>query len=82
MLRYSTRMTNSNYSNWKKGKISEDVYKILCWAHEIRTQKGYRFGKNSEVDQCTRSNLIELGSYYLPGCDYGKPAPTSTAQSE
>ncbi len=29
-------MTNSNYSNWKKGKISEEVYKFLVVAHNAR----------------------------------------------
>ena len=29
-------MTNSNWQNWKKGKISEDTYKFLRIAHEVR----------------------------------------------
>ena len=29
-------MTNSNWQNWKKGKISEDVYKCLNLAHHVR----------------------------------------------
>jgi len=29
-------MTNSNWQNWKKGKISEDTYKFLRIAHDVR----------------------------------------------
>jgi len=29
-------MTNSNWQNWKKGKISEETYKFLRIAHNVR----------------------------------------------
>ena len=80
--RHSIRMTNSNYANWKKGKISDDVYNVLAWAHQVRTTKGYRTGKDPNADKYTRTNLVELGTYYQPGCDYGKPNPSGPAQNE
>ena len=58
-------MTNSNYANWKKGKIAEDTYRLLYWAHEVRTTKGYHYGMNKEADAISKGELIAKGEYYI-----------------
>ena len=58
-------MTNSNYANWKKGKIAEDTYRLLYWAHEVKTSKGYKTGNNKEADAISKAELIMLGRYYI-----------------
>ena len=77
-------MTNSNYSNWKKGKITEETYCELDRAHSIRMCKerdkpsgNDKKGTNtknrriSEVRHITRENtpLSPYGTY--GGSNYG-----------
>ena len=50
-------MTNSNYANRKKGKISEEVYKILCIAHDVRQGRS-KIMTPKEAEKWTKKKVL------------------------
>ena len=49
---------SSNWKDWKNGKISDEVYKMLVWAHNTRMAKGYLPNKYPIALKWTRAKVL------------------------
>lgn len=62
-------MTNSNWQNYRKNKISKKTYNKLMWAHSIRMANSLQLkdisGKDkSKAFTITKEKFIKANKYY------------------